>query len=141
MIIGIGTDLVDIGRIQSLMEKEQSIFVQRLLSERETEMWSFMVGKRRKAEWIAGRFAAKEALAKALNTEVAGMLRFAEIEILPEPSGKPRVVLSPELEKLAVAFHQAPIQIHLSITHTASTAGAFAVVETRRHSACSGYTC
>ncbi|WP_059171511.1 holo-ACP synthase [Bacillus sp. FJAT-27445] len=115
MIRGIGIDLIEIGRIRELMER-QTKFPDRILTEREKEEFSKLPAKRR-AEYLAGRFAAKEAYAKAIGTGIGASLSFLDIEVGKDPLGKPFFLL-PSSRKA-----------HLSITHTKQYAAAYVVIE------------
>ncbi|WP_316572733.1 holo-ACP synthase [Neobacillus sp. YIM B06451] len=115
MIKGIGIDLIEIGRIRELLEK-QGRFPDRILTVREKEEYSQLPDGRR-AEYLAGRFAAKEAFAKALGTGIGTSLSFQDIEIAKDTLGKPYFAL--------------PVgsNAHLSITHTKEYAAAYVVIE------------
>ena len=120
MILGIGTDLCGIGRMARAMENPR--FAERLLTGREREPLARMSAKRA-AEHMAGLFAAKEAVAKALGTGFSGF-GFADIEVLPDGNGRPRAAL---LGRAAELFPD--VRIHISITHDEGLAQAFAVIE------------
>lgn len=87
MIIGIGTDIVQIPRIERLVEKFGRKFVERILSKEELEVYD------RKAcrAFVARRFAGKEALSKALGQGIGRPLRFTDITIRNNELGKPEV--------------------------------------------------
>lgn len=112
MIIGIGCDIVDIQRIEKAMQKEGFL---RILSEEEKSIFQTYAGKR-KAEWIAGRFAAKEAIYKAISHHIS--CSFFEIEILRDDEGAP-------------ICNMDGCHIHISISHEAKYAIAYAIVETK----------
>jgi holo-[acyl-carrier protein] synthase len=110
MIVGLGLDLVEIGRIEEAMNNPRFIF--RILTDAERAMC-------RTAQCVAGRWAAKEAVAKSLGLP----LTWQQVEILPDPSGAPRVKIdSPN-------FDPVRLRIHVSITHERSHAAAVAVLE------------
>ncbi|WP_409273158.1 holo-ACP synthase [Neobacillus sp. SCS-31] len=115
MIKGIGIDLIEIGRIRELIEK-QVRFPDRILTGREKEEYSLLPDGRR-AEYLAGRFAAKEAFAKALGTGIGTSLSFQDIEITKDALGKPYFALP------------GGSNAHLSITHTKEYAAAYVVIE------------
>lgn len=115
MIIGIGIDIVEIGRIKKMMEK-QSKFVQRILTDREQDVLQALTGDR-KAEYLAGRFAAKEAYAKAVGTGIGKDLSFRDIEIQKDERGKPFIVKPKQTG------------VHLSISHSEEYAVAQVVLE------------
>lgn len=115
MIAGIGMDIVDIDRIQKACEKRET-FPNRVLTEKEHLLYHKLSGKRQ-AEFLAGRFAAKEAFAKAMGTGI-GEIGFLDIEILPGDRGQPKVSKSPFKGK-----------VYVSITHTDSVAAAQIILE------------
>jgi holo-[acyl-carrier protein] synthase len=99
MITGIGIDIVELYRIKSTIERNEK-FVLRILTPREKDRYDSLP-PRRKIEFLAGRFAAKEAYSKARGTGI-GKLSFQDIEILSE-NGKP-VIVSEEAEKIFVSI-------------------------------------
>ena len=70
MLLGVGCDIVEIARIKRAMEKESFL---RVLSEQERKLFD-RIPKERRAEWLAGRFAAKEAVIKAVHKEKSYVL-------------------------------------------------------------------
>ncbi|MEI6648007.1 MAG: holo-ACP synthase [Actinomycetes bacterium] len=114
-ITGIGIDVVDIGRFQESLERTAALR-RRLFTEAESVM---------KISSLAARFAAKEALAKALNAKTA-TFNWQEVEIINEASGKPAFIFSGEISrKLADSI------VHLSLSHDAGIASAMVIVEAR----------
>jgi len=107
MIVGIGCDIVEIKRIK----KQKEAFYKRVLTSKEQELYCSM-SEERKIEFLAGRFAAKEAIFKACNE----MQIISDIEILNDKSGKPYC----EVEGY---------KIHISISHEKEYATAYAVCE------------
>lgn len=87
MIKGIGIDIVEIDRIERLMKKNDR-FIKRILCEKELAEFNRLENDRRQLEYLAGRFAAKEAFSKALGTGI-GEMRFTDIAIFNEISGAP----------------------------------------------------
>ena len=118
MITGIGTDLVEIARVQKAIGR--SVFLEKVYTEKEREL----IAKR--PARAAGNFAAKEAVAKALGCGFAGISPI-EIEVLREPSGLPFVVLHGKAKKKAEELGVCKIQI--SITDTAEYAQSYAICE------------
>jgi len=125
MIIGTGIDLCGVGRIRQMIADHGDRFLARTYTEAEVAY-----ARRRKKgfeETLAGRFAAKEAVMKALGTGWREGVTFPGIEILNEPAGRPYVVLhGGAAEKAAELGITA---WHLSITHTADSAAASAIAE------------
>lgn len=117
MIKGIGIDIVEINRIQKILVRQDQ-FPKRILTKKEYEIFDTLV-KGRQTEFLAGRFAAKEAYAKAKGTGFGKYLSFQDIEILPDELGKP--VIHFELEQAQTA--------HLSISHSKEYAVAQVILE------------
>lgn len=115
MIVGIGLDIADIERIKNAYDRRNS-FCERVLTDEEQKIFSSLKGKRQ-MEFLAGRYAAKEAYSKAAGTGI-GKLGFRDIEVLPDSSGKPVVTKCP--------FEG---NVFLSITHTDTIAAAQVVLE------------
>lgn len=115
MIKGIGIDIVELSRIQKINERQKR-FAERILTENEKEKFDRLEGKR-KVEFLAGRFAAKEAFSKAYGTGIGKELSFLDINILTDDKGKPYI--------------QNPIGegVHLSISHSAEYAVAQVIIE------------
>lgn len=132
VIIGLGFDLVDIQRIEKFLQDKDSLFLQKLLTIKELEQLSQYSGMHRRAEWVAGRFAAKEALFKALGTGFGGSPSMLDVEVLANSVGRPMLTVSPlitEQLKQSVAYQ-------ISITHTNRTAGAVVIIESNENGVC-----
>ena len=123
-LIGIGTDLVEIGRIEASYQKFGTRFVKRVLSKEEQQSKAFLS---KPVSFLAKRFAAKEALMKALGTGLAQGLRFDDFSVLNDEAGKPYVVANgkarQQMDRLGIA------QLHISISDERLFALAFAVAE------------
>lgn len=120
MIVGIGTDLIEIERIKEAVEKTP-----RFLEKNFTELERAMFEKRHfKPETIAANFAAKEAVLKVLGTGLRGC-RFSEVEVLRDELGKPYVVLYGGAKAIAEAAGIG--KIHISVSHSKSNAIGYAV--------------
>lgn len=115
LIIGIGLDLTEIHRIDKAV-KHRETFAERVLTPSELALFKEKQGHRQ-VEFLAGRYAAKEAFSKALGTGI-GKVGFLDIEILPDKKGRPIVTKSP--------FDG---NSHVSITHTNEVAAAQVVLE------------
>ncbi|GBF11914.1 holo-ACP synthase [Tepidibacillus sp. HK-1] len=121
MIIGIGIDLVEIPRIKGIIENKESHFLQKVFTQK--ELAGAPLNPQRKIEYLAGRFAGKEAVAKAFGTGIGKQLNWKDIEISSLDSGKPIVVIkSTEVEK-------ENLTIHISISHTKTIAIAKVIIE------------
>ncbi|WP_189015788.1 holo-ACP synthase [Paenibacillus marchantiophytorum] len=126
MIKGIGTDLVEIARLRKMLEGSSGErFLERILTAPERELAQKRRG--RLAEFASGRFAAKEAIVKAIGCGIGKQIGFQDIEVLPDALGKP--VCQVREEALLRAGLIGSHRIHISITHTDSMAAAYAIVE------------
>lgn len=92
MIVGIGLDVTELDRITAAYEK-RSTFADRVLTDNEKKIFNQLKGSRQ-MEFLAGRFAAKEAFSKAYGTGI-GKLGFRDIEVLPDEKGKPEISAAP----------------------------------------------
>ncbi|GAA0447344.1 MAG: holo-ACP synthase [Bacillota bacterium] len=117
MIRGIGIDLIELYRIENSMQRTPRI-IERILTPIERERFYALHNKRRQVEFLAGRFAAKEAFAKAVGIGI-GRLSFQDIEIQIGENGAP----------ILHAKGYGKEKIFLSITHTADYAAAQIVIE------------
>ncbi|OTN77663.1 holo-[acyl-carrier-protein] synthase [Enterococcus sp. 8G7_MSG3316] len=116
MIKGIGIDAVELPRIKALIEQKPR-FVARILTEAEMALFSNLPLKRQ-VEFLAGRYACKEAFSKAWGTGI-GQVSFHDLEILSNEAGAPVVTKAPYPLDL----------IFVSITHTNDTAFAQMILE------------
>lgn len=108
MILGIGNDIVEVSRIKALLIKYQDRFLHRVFTHLEQK---YCLDKKEPATHFAGRFAAKEAIVKALGTGFTKGLKWVDIGIDHDTLGKPVVVLSPFAKEL---FCDANILISMS---------------------------
>ncbi len=129
MIIGTGTDIVEISRIGRLLEAQAGErFIERVLTPEERKLAA--VRKARLHEFVAGRFAAKEAVSKALGCGIGRQLGLQDMEIIPDAAGKPVCRISPAAWD-RLGYEECQMLIHLSLSHSETTAVAFAVAENR----------
>ncbi len=125
-IYGVGTDIVELARIERILRKDKhEKFLQRILTKKELELCRNK--ERGIIAFAGGRFAAKEAVAKALGTGIGKIVGFQDIEILPDANGKPECLIS---EKARQRLQLPSPVIHISISHSQSYATAMAVAET-----------
>lgn len=121
MICGIGTDLVRMERMARWVENPQ--WAQRILSPEEQQLYMQMA---QPLQWLAGRWAAKEAVAKALGCGLAGCPP-QHVSVMPDSQGCPKVELTgAALERLHAC---GGVRIWVSITHDGEYAAAYAVAE------------
>ena len=116
MIHGIGIDIVELDRIEKLHSRQEA-FSKRILTPKEQAHFSTL-SAHRQIEFLAGRFAAKEAFSKALGTGIGKELSFQDIEILPNKQNKPVI----KTENYSGA-------VHLSISHSKNAAIAQVILE------------
>jgi holo-[acyl-carrier protein] synthase len=94
MIFGIGIDIIEIQRIKESIEKFDKIFLNKIYTDTELE---YCLSKKNKYQHFAARFAAKEAIAKALATGWSKGFKWKDVEIFNETSGMPNVKLKGNL--------------------------------------------
>lgn len=124
MIIGIGTDLVRVARIEAAMQRHGHRFARRLLGEQEADRFQHAPFP---AAFVAKRFAAKEAFVKALGTGLRNGMRWTEIQVVNDALGRPSLVLGGRARELSVL---AGVRAHhLSLTDEVDLALAFVVLE------------
>lgn len=121
MIIGIGTDIIEISRIQKAVENKS--FLSKIYTKSEQQLFHNC-----NYETLAGNFAAKEAVVKAMGTGFKGCSP-KEIEILRHESGKPYVVLHNKTKEIFDSMNGGNISISISLSK--ENAVAFAVIEAK----------
>ena len=121
MIRGIGVDIVDIVRIHNLVEAEGERFLNRVFTQTEID---YCNAKARRDQHFAARFAAKEAVSKALATGWAGDFRWKDVEVTNDPTGQPRISLHGKLRE-----HIGSARIQISLSHADNHVVAMAVIE------------
>ena len=125
MIYGIGVDLVKVARIATALERHCERFLNRIFTPLEIEHCR---GKVRTASMLAMRFAAKEAFSKALGVGLRqGGIRWQEVEVIPDPRGKPELLVTGRAAELC---EEAGITgMHLTLTDEDQLALAVVVLE------------
>ena len=121
VIRGIGVDVIDMQRIRTTIEEMGHAFLRKLFTEGEV---AYCQSKRAPHQHFAARFAAKEAVSKALQTGWSGVFRWKDVEVVNEPSGAPKILLHNDLAEVL-----SNCTVHLTISHTDTTVVAFAVIE------------
>ena len=128
MIYGIGTDICDVRRIRSSIERLGDRFAEKVLAEGELATW-----RARSARWpdrgvryMATRFSAKESFSKAIGLGMRMPMTWRHCEIVNLPSGQPSIVLHGALKEW---FEAQGLQVHLSVTDESDYAASFCVVE------------
>ena len=130
MIYGVGCDVVEVARVAEVMAERGDRFARRILSEPE---WATYEKRRalspaRGLAYVASRWAAKEAISKALGTGISGDVTFHSMIIGHRDSGAPTVCFA---EPLAERLSRESITVHVSITDEKNVVAAFAVAEVR----------
>ena len=125
MIFGIGTDIVEVARIDASIQQFGDEFAKRILAESELISYS---ESHIKSRFLAKRFAAKEAFSKALGTGLRSPATFQNIAVSHDDLGKPLLILSFDLQKFLKSKNI--IQTHISISDEKNLAVAFVVLET-----------
>lgn len=133
MIIGLGIDIVEISRIRKALSRSGNRFLSRVLNPEEKAAMPSLETRQGKdfsaAEiaYVAGRFAAKEALSKALGTGFSQGVLFTDFMVLPLPSGAPSALLKGAA--LRILEEKGGAVVHVSLSHGRETVAAVAVLE------------
>jgi holo-[acyl-carrier protein] synthase len=126
-IVGIGVDLVSVDRVRAITQRWQERFLHRVYSEAERRDCL-----RRASPYasLAGRFAAKEAILKALGVGWSAGIRWQDVEVVNDPAGKPVARVEGRVRSL---IEEAGVtRIHLSLSHDAGYAMAHAILTRER---------
>jgi holo-[acyl-carrier protein] synthase len=121
MIVGVGVDIVEIQRMQRVIDQWGNIFLHKIFTDRELK---YAQSKMDPKPHIAARFAVKEAVAKALSTGWRGGFRWKDVEVENDASGKPLVVLYGHMKELLKGS-----KVMVSISHSENVVVAFAIIE------------
>ena len=116
MIVGIGLDLIELYRIEKSVQKSNRL-VTRILTQKERNVFEELTSTRRQVEFLAGRFAVKEAYSKALGSGIGKTVAFKDIRCLNDSHGKPSIADD--------------ARAHVSISHAEEYAVAMVVLETQ----------
>jgi len=122
MIIGNGIDIVEINRIKKALERSNR-FLNRIFTEYER---TYISSRKENINTVAGLFAAKEAVSKALGFGIRGY-KWTNIEIRHDDYGKPLVLLTGKAKE--IAFKKNINNLHISISHSDTYAVAFVIAE------------
>ena len=124
MVLGLGSDVIEIARIEASITRFGGRFLERVFTPAEI---AYCQGKKQAAESFAARFAAKEAAAKALGTGISQGIVWQEIEVRREESGRPTLHWSGRAAERAKTL--GVVHTALSLTHSRTVAMAVVVVE------------
>lgn len=124
LIVGLGLDIAEIDRIEAAIVRHGALIIERLYTPSEA---AYCESYRHKFDRYAGRFAAKEAAMKALGTGWRRGVRWRDIEVVREPSGKPSLSLKGAAKRIAEELGMK--NISLTITHSGNLALAEVIFE------------
>ncbi len=124
MIIGTGVDIVEIARFRDVMERLKDRFLLRVFTSAEQQ---FCNGHRDPVPHFAARFAAKEALFKALGTGWAKGVTWLDVEVIRERQDAPTMALHGEAQRLSISMGAQ--KVHLSLSHSEQWAIAMVILE------------
>ncbi len=124
MVIGLGTDLIEIARIERSVQRFGEAFLARVYTPGEIE---YCLRKKNAAESFAARFAAKEAGAKALGTGISRGVSWREFEVRRLPGQRPELHLSGRAQQIAA--HLGIRRLSLSLSHSRELSIAVVVAE------------
>jgi holo-[acyl-carrier protein] synthase len=124
LVVGLGLDIAEIDRIEAAIARHGAPILERLYTSSEV---AYCESHRNKFERYAGRFAAKEATMKALGTGWRRGVRWRDIEVIREPSGKPSLSLKGAAKRIAEEL--GVNNISLTITHSGNLALAEVILE------------
>jgi len=124
MIYGIGIDVVEVDRIEAAIERNGALFVDRLFTEAEQE---YCRKQKRPGMHYAARFAAKEAVSKALGTGIGGHAGWLDMEVVRNESGAPTMLFTGNAADFLKAEGIAMVQVSLSHARDYAAANAVAI--------------
>lgn len=124
MIAGIGTDIIRIERMTALFERHGRAFVNRIFTEEERNE---AATRKNPIEYYAGRWAAKEAVSKALQCGIGKNCAWKDINIINTPQGNPQMFLSGSAAARASEINA--VKTHVSISHERDYACAMVILE------------
>jgi holo-[acyl-carrier protein] synthase len=127
VILGIGTDIIECPRIGKMIENHGELFLRRIYTEREIR---YCQARKHAIEHFAGRWAAKEAILKAIGTGRSHGIARTDIEVRNGPGGRPQVMVCGRARETAIERGIADIQLAIAHCRTYATAYAMAVGRT-----------
>jgi holo-[acyl-carrier protein] synthase len=130
MIVGIGTDLIEVNRIERALERWGERFARKILVDHEYERFA---RHRKRAHYLAKRFAAKEAFSKAMGTGIRHPVNWQNVGVANLPSGKPVLRFAPALA--ALVERRGIVSVHVTLTDERDMAAATVILEGRAHDA------
>jgi holo-[acyl-carrier protein] synthase len=125
-VFGIGIDVVEVARIDAAIQRHGDPFLARLFTTAERE---YCESRHHPALHYAARFAAKEAVAKALGTGIGKHAGWLDLEIMHDPSGAPKLLLGGAARTFSIDRGITDIQISLTHAHDYAAANAIAIAD------------
>lgn len=122
-ILGHGIDIVEIDRIREMLAHHENRFLARCFTLAEQ---AHSAGRKRRDEHLAARFAAKEAVYKALGTGQTAGIAWTDIEVVSEPSGRPKLRLHNKAQEVSMGLGITEWHLSLSHSHQAAVASVIA---------------
>lgn len=130
MIYGQGIDIVSVERLKEVYKKYGKVFLEKIFHQNELDRLEKIGHNHAKVRYLAKRFAAKEAFAKACKKGIGSKIKFSEIEVINEPSGAPKILLHGATKDfIDEKFSIDKINIHLSLADEENTAIASVIIE------------
>jgi len=129
MIFGIGTDAVEVARIEAVLARHGARFLERILGPREQAVHAARAARsaQRGLLYLATRFAAKEAIAKALGLGMRQPMHWRAVQIVNARSGRPEVLADAPLQAY---LRERDLRLHVSVSDLENLAIAYAIAET-----------
>jgi holo-[acyl-carrier protein] synthase len=124
MIVGTGIDITEVPRVAAAIDRFGERFLNRVYTAKEI---AYCRSKKNAVERFAARFAAKEAAMKAIGTGLRQGVTWHDVEVGPEPGGRPTIIFSGRAAEFAAKLGSK--RVHLSLTHSEQTAIASVVLE------------
>lgn len=124
MIYGVGTDIVEVDRIERILKKWSSRFIGKVYTSEEVQYCTAMAFP---AQHFAARFAAKEAACKGLGTGIGGGIGFTDVEVVTGPEGRPKLNFYGKAREMVDRI--GITGSHISLSHTDRHAVALVVLE------------
>ncbi|MEY4756564.1 MAG: hypothetical protein RJA34_1462 [Pseudomonadota bacterium] len=127
-IWGVGTDICDVRRIRTSLERRGERFAHKILGESELSAWRARSSRwpERGIRYLATRFSAKEAVSKAIGLGMTMPMTWRSCEIINQASGQPVVVLHGALK---LWFEERGLKAHISLSDDTDYASSFCIVE------------
>ncbi len=124
MIVGIGVDIVEVSRIKNAVQRWQEYFLKRIFTENEI---NYSRARKFSYQHLAARFAAKEAVLKAIGDFSIHRIEWCDVEVLNDSFGKPTIRLSGEAKKMKEKKNISDILISMSHTRKHAVANAILI--------------